>query len=60
MEKYELTYKIEKNKLNIRLLGANFFQRNKTSGIIIYERKIQNLKETMEIKDVLKDEIKKI
>ena len=39
VERYELVYKIEKNKTRLRLLGEEFYQRNKSSGHIIYKNK---------------------
>ena len=36
MEKYELIYKIDQNKNPLRLLGKEFFQRNKRFGNFIY------------------------
>ena len=58
MEKYELTYKVEKGQTILRLLGEDFFNVNKASGNFIYKNKLCKLKEKMEIKNIKEKEIK--
>ena len=58
MEKYELVYKIEKDKEYLRLLGEEFFLLNKASGYFIYKNKLCKLKEKIEIKNINEKEIK--
>ena len=58
MEKYELVYKIEKNKNPLRLIGKEFFQRNKGFGNFIYQNKRYKLQETVDIKNFKEIEIK--
>ena len=38
-EKYELIYKVDNTKDYLRLLGNNFFKRNKGLGNFIYKRR---------------------
>ena len=45
IELYKLVYKIEKEKGDLRLLGEEFFIRNKIKGIMVYKRKKFKLKE---------------
>ena len=58
-EKYELTYKIDKNKSYVRILGESFFKRNHKLGNIIYENKKFPLMEKIET-NILKKDIMKI
>ena len=39
IEKYELEFKVDKKENYIRLLGNQFFIRNKSSGLFILENK---------------------
>ena len=57
-EKYEINYKIDKNKSYIRFLGENFFKRNNKYGNIIYENKKFPLMEKIEKNIFKKDKIK--
>ena len=58
MEKYQLVYKIKKNKNCIRLLGNIFFNRNKTSGYFIYNNGKHPLKEKFETRTIKKEKLK--
>ena len=58
MEKYELVYKIEKNKNPLRLIGKEFFQRNKGFGNFIYQNKRYKLQDTIDITNFTETEIK--
>ena len=55
MEKYQLVYKIGKELNNIRLLGKEFFNRNKSTGHFIYKNKKFRLIETFETKNIKED-----
>ena len=57
-EKYELTYKIDKNKSYVRILGESFFKRNHKLGNIIYENKKFPLMEKIETNILKKDKMK--
>ena len=57
MERHELVYKIEQNKNPLRLLGKEFFQRNKGFGNFIYKNKRIKLQETINIKNIKENEI---
>ena len=52
-----MVYKIIKNKNNIRILGKNFVEKNKTKGSIIYNEKKFPLQEEIEITDIDKDKL---
>ena len=58
LERYQLVYKIEKNKTRLRLLGEEFYQRNKSSGHIIYKNKKFRLSEKIETKNLEEKELK--
>ena len=58
MEKYELVYKIEKNKNPLRLIGKEFFQRNKGFGNFIYQNKRYKFQDTIDITNFTETEIK--
>ena len=58
IERYELIYKNDKSKSHIRLLGEEFFQRNKTFGNFIYKNKKFRLLEKIETKNIKEDELK--
>ena len=61
IELYELVYKIEKEKGDLRLLGEEFFIRNKIKGIMVYKRKKFKLKEKIpfnELKNIKDNELK--
>ena len=51
-EKYELIYKIDRNEIDIRLLGEKFCKRNKIFSKIIYNNKKLPLIDTIEIKNI--------
>ena len=51
-EIYELVYKIEKDKNDIRLLGNEFFIRNKYRGIIVYKSRKYKLIEKIPIEKI--------
>ena len=58
MEKYKIIYKIDKKNKNLRLLGHEFYQRNKNRGYYILNNQKQSLVEKLEIKNNIKNEIK--
>ena len=58
MEIYKLLYKNEKDKKYTRILGEDFFQRNKITGYFIYNNIKYKLKEKIVIKNLNEDEIK--
>ena len=58
MEKYQLIYKIDKNKSSIRLLGEIFFRRNRTSGYFIINNRSIPLSEKLDTKNIKKGELK--
>ena len=58
IERYELIYKIDKTKTHLRLIGEEFFKRNKMSGHFIYNNKKFRLKEIIETKNLKNDELK--
>ena len=58
MEKYELIYKIEEGKDNIRLLGEEFFKKNKASGYFIFNNIGFKLKDKIRIKNIKQNELK--
>ena len=58
MERYELVYKIDKNKSHIRILGEDFYKRNKISGFYIFKNIGYKLREKLEIKNIEESEIK--
>ena len=55
IEKYELVFKVDKKENYIRLLGNQFFIRNKSSGLFIHKNKGFNLIEQIEIKNIKSD-----
>ena len=57
-ERYQLIYKIDHNKKYIRLLGENFFERNKKCGNIFYNNKKFHLMEKFETCNLKKKELK--
>ena len=58
MEIYELEYKIENDKSHIRILGEEFFMRNKIYGYFIYKNIRYKLKEIIETKNIKEEKIK--
>ena len=50
IEVYELIYKNEKDNEDIRLLGKDFYKRNKSYGYIIYKNKKFKLQEKINTK----------
>ena len=55
-EIYKLIYKKDNRfKKFIRILGKNFFKKNKYVGRMIIDNKIKPLKETIKLKDIKKD-----
>ena len=58
MEIYKLLYKNEKDKKYTRILGEDFFKRNKITGYFIYNNIKYKLKEKIVIKNLNEDEIK--
>ena len=59
-EKYEMVYKIDKNQIYLRLLGENFFQKNKKLGNFIFMNKKYFLEEKIEVKYLIELEFFKI
>ena len=58
MEIYDLVYKIEKDKSHIRILGEEFFKKNKLYGYFIYNNIRFKLKEKIETKNIKEEEFK--
>ena len=50
MELYSMTYKLEKNQTNLRILGKEFVNNNKNKGFLIIDNKKMHLKEIVQIK----------
>ena len=50
MELYSMTYKLEKNQTNIRILGKEFVDNNRNKGFLIIDNKKMHLKEIVQIK----------
>ena len=57
MEGYRLVYQINNNLKKIRLLGKNFYEKNKSSGFFIYKNNNIGFKEFFEIKNINEDKI---
>ena len=54
MEKYLMTYEIDKDQNDIRVLGEEFVRNNKNKGFMIYKNKKYSLKglfQPFDIKD---------
>ena len=49
---YELIYKIDRSKIHLRLIGENFFKRNKKLGHFIYNNRKISLIDKIEIKKI--------
>ena len=49
---YELIYKIDRSKNHLRLIGENFFKRNKKLGHFIYNNRKISLIDKIEIKNI--------
>ena len=58
MEKYELFFKMKKYKSHLRILGEEFFNRNRISGYYIHENKRCKLVDKIETKTLKKSEIR--
>jgi len=59
-EKYEMVYKIDKSQIYLRLLGENFFQKNKNLGNFIFRNKKCFLLEKIDVKYLVEFEFFKI
>ena len=58
MEIYYLKYKIEKYETHVRLLGEEFYIRNKIAGYFIYNNSKYKLQEKIETRNIKEDELK--
>ena len=56
-ERYELVYKINKNETHLRLLGEEFYQRNKIFGHFIHNNRKFRLIEKVETKNIKENKL---
>ena len=52
MELYSMTYKLEKNQTNLRILGKEFVDNNRNKGFLIIDNKKMHLKKLHKLKKV--------
>ena len=57
-ERYELVYNIDKNEEYLRLLGEEFYQKNKTFGNFFYKNRKYRLVEKIKTNNLKQDELK--
>ena len=57
-EKYECIYIVDKSKSHIKLLGSDFYKRNRIYGQILYNNKNKPLIDKIETKNLNKNTIR--